>query len=383
VTSLRRPPDAARALAASLLLCATGCGVFGAPERPTEEDVALLPPDVVATLLSAAVRAELGATAQPSPATPVRVTPTGFAVTFELGPQSRWLPRADQLFLIRSDAASNGALVERRELRGEAAGFGLQREAVLEIHVTPRGAGASVRETSSRTYAPTARAVIARTLRLLHQPDRGGPGSNEPNFLAWRLGDLLARARQSPREDLRGALLRAAARLPLAPASVYEQLSELLLAAGDRPRALAHLRRAALATRDPAGRAALARAADALRSRPPQDARGDALTELVAGDLAGAELLLHTARRRAPSPSVDYELLGALHRARGQETPALAAELLAREYAQADLTIEAAPLAEPRGRAVDLTVGWSPRMVLKERGTRATRGLYGAGRANR
>ncbi len=370
----RRLRSASLAAALSLLTATTGCGVVGA-RGPDADGVCALPAEVVATLVSAAIGQQLGYAApsgRDDPrgyAAPVRVTPDGYAVTFEQGPGRRWLPRADQLLTLRGGALRGGVQVDRRPLPEDApaARFGLRRQGTLEVLVTRRGEGCCLQQNSSRAHAPTARAVIERTLQLLASPNRGGPGADEPNFLMWRLGDLLTRAAQCERDDVRSALLRAALRIPGAPSALYEQLAEHLIASGDEARAVAYLQRAARTNRDPMRRAALGRMAHALRSRIPGNARGDALTELGAGDLGGCELLLHSARRDAPQPALDYRLLGALHRARGEEAQALAAELLAREYEQAARTNESAPLAEPRGLAGDPSTGWSARRLLAPR----------------
>ena len=85
---------------------------------------------------------------------------------------------------------------------------------------------------------------------------------------------------------------------------------------------------------DPLGRAHLAKLAHqfALRTKEPPDLRAQAIDRLNSGDIQIAEKLLHSARRADSRPAVDYRLLGKLHRQRGDEMAALAAELLAREY---------------------------------------------------
>lgn len=133
----------------------------------------------------------------------------------------------------------------------------------------------------------------------------------------------------------RTAELRRAALRPNAPSSVHEQLGERFAAAGLQSLAVTSLRRAALLCRDPVSRGRISRkvAQTASREGHPRALRLAALADLDAGALRQAEQRLHSARRAAPDPALDYRLLRDLHQCRGDQTAALAAALLAREHA--------------------------------------------------
>ena len=292
---------------------------------------------VVATLLSAALRSQLSAAAASFDAgAAVSTMDDAFVVSFELGPDGDWLPCADRHVRLQSPDARGAVSIGHAhmpQLRA-GAGFGRSRVAIIELRVRPCDGGCQV-----DCFAPSARgaeitSLIDRTLSLASDDERGGPGAAEPNLIAWRLGMLLQAARDAVDGGDRAILLRRAARLPGAPSAVYEELGELTAAAGQMEQALAQLRHAALCCPDPVRRALIARrvrrAVD--RASQPAGLRQDALGNIVSGDLPGAEQQLHSARRAAPCPRIDYQLLGVLHRYRGDEVAALAAELLAREH---------------------------------------------------
>lgn len=150
------------------------------------------------------------------------------------------------------------------------------------------------------------------------------------------------------------AALRRTARRPNAPSAVHERLGERLAAAGQLRLAIDSLRRAALLCRDPVARARLAKklAQTASTEEFPRTLRRRAIADLDAGALRRAEQQLHSARRAAPEPALDYRLLRDLHRRRGDRDAALAAALLAREHAhEADRAAEPLPIELARAGA--------------------------------
>ena len=298
---------------------------------------AALSAPVAATLLSAALRSQLSAaTARFDAGAAVSTIDDAFIVSFELGPQGDWLPCADQRMRLQLPNGEGAVSVGHAQTpqRWVGAGFGHARVAVIELRVTPFGGGCEV-----DCFAPSARSaevtsLIGRTLSLASDDERGGPGAAEPNLTAWRLGMLLQAARDTVDRGGRALLLRRAAQLPGAPSAVYEELGEFAAAAGQLDQALARLRHAALRCQDPIQRARIARRVHLVvdRAGRPARLRQEALGDIAAGDLPGAEQRLHSARRAAPCPHIDYRLLAVLHRYRGDEVAALAAELLAREH---------------------------------------------------
>ncbi|MFN3239934.1 MAG: hypothetical protein ACE37K_00305 [Planctomycetota bacterium] len=371
-------------LASLLALLCAGCGVFEPSSRTTVHGEVALPADVAATLLSAALCDELHAEpAAHSCGAPARRTDDGFVVRYERGPGEHWLPHADRRLSLRRTDGRGGLAVRSRELReAPLAGFAARRTAAVEVSVVDRGARCEVRFRAPADLHARLGAVVHRTLELAVCDDDGGPGAAEANLVVWRLGRLLARAHRSEHSEQRAALLRAASRLPDAPSEVFEQLAELLAAEGQCERAVANLRRAALLEPDPARRAALAQsAADASeRQRRPAGMRSEALDHLMAGDLPGAEQRLHSARRSDPAPAVDYHLLSTLHRHRGDEMAALAAELLAREYEHADGSGGSVPMADRTDTWAQSMTEWSRRLTLGAHPVRASAQLYGVQR---
>lgn len=222
------------------------------------------------------------------------------------------------------------------------------------------------------------RPVLERALRLATSLDDGGPGLAEPNLATWRLTHLLAAARTTDDGPTRGNLLRRAARQPNAPSGVYAQLAELARTEGRNEEAAQYSQCALLVEPNPCRRSELQRLLAGSASQPDH-LREEAINNLLAGQTALAERVLHTARRAVADPTADYELLGYVHRQRGDNMAALAAELLAREH-------DAATTRDPSAAAADANGLLSgsgnlgnalPTRVLP---LRASSNLYGARR---
>lgn len=371
-------------LLALFALCGVSCGVWQPSQSTARIDEVALPVDVAATLVAAALRDDLHAEpAAPACGAPARRVEGGYVVTFERGPGGHWLPRADLRLSLRRTDGRGAVLVHTREIPAPGLlGFGRRSTGAVDVQVRATGTRCRVVCRAPTAVRERIEAVVRRTLELACCEELGGPGAAEGNLVVWRLGQLLTHARHSERNDERSALLRAAARLPGAPSEVFEQLSELFAAEGQHQQAAAHLQRAALLEPDLERRATLARlAADACeRQLRPAGLRSEALDHLMTGDLPGAEQRLHSARRADPAPALDYHLLSTLHRYRGDEMAALAAELLAREYKHSAAVRGSAPLGEATNTWAQSMTEWSRRLTLGARPVRASSQLYGVQR---
>jgi len=194
-----------------------------------------------------------------------------------------WLPRADQRLLCAGSRVTAKAVT--------LPGYGLNAQRVILLEIT-RG------DSGTEATASTVRGTMPRHLTL-------------------------------PFEH---AVLRALAAHTAAatPIRHLEQARQFALA-GQAEHALRLRDHALLAAADPAFRAHVLRQVATPSSG--LSARHQARQRLVAGDLNAARALLHTARRTAPVPSYDYQLLWQLHRSEDADCAALASALLAREHA--------------------------------------------------
>lgn len=349
-------------LAALSAGCQTSRGASGSEAFAT--DVPLVP-GVAAAIAAGAVQQTLArpdAPAHPAGAPATRRADGSFtiAVAADGAGGYRWLG-SERLTIRVLDGEPAARVVRTPSTRATAADAG--GPADLWLAVAPRGAAsathhatATIRGWLPRPIASRVRAALDRAFALATSRDATAPGLMEPNLAAWRLSQLLAAAASEPDDAARGDLLRRAARLPGAPPDVHAQLAALDANGGNLDRALDHFEVAMLTARDPAQRAALAaRAASAAANERPATLRSVARRRLRDGEPQAAETLLHSARRAARSPALDYQLLGRVHRRRGDPMAALAAELLAREHQP--------QLAAPLGRWPAQLADWTARLV--------------------
>lgn len=312
-----------------------------------------MPSDVAAACVAAALLVELHA--EPiarSSGAPVLARGDGrFAIELTANSRKEWLPVASHRLMVRAD--HEHAVVESVAVTGNALpGFGRRAHYRVFIEIEPSGEGCTLRLTASATDYRRLAPIVQRTLLLANSLQGSGPGLAETNLAAWRLSRLLHAARATADGHRRGNLLRRAARQPTASSHLFRELAQLAADNGQLRQAATYLRRGLLAEPDSFVRAQLAKlaAACALAATEPTDLRSQALGLLVAGDINTAEKLLHSARRNDSKPAVDYQLLAHVHRHRGDEMAALAAQLLAREYDEATQTTDhASAIAHDRG----------------------------------
>lgn len=332
------------ALLCATMLLAIGSGCRAWPATPPLERAAAVQPAVLAVVLGAALRDEWQHL-RPGPggqAATIPVTCTdggGFVVELECDGDGHWLPVGDHTLTLQAIDAQGDLSIVRRAIPdgGDADGaFDGAGYARIVVTVHPEGPTAS----TLQALAPPGErarltATIDRTLLLLADPMRRGPGAEEHNLVTLRLTRALTAAATSDDLERRREHLRHAVRLGDVPPQVLVQLADFAVARGERQDAVALLADAALRATDPRHRAALTAKLTQLRQDDddPADLRRRALGELFAGELQRAEQTLHSARRCGTDPAADYRLLGRLHRQRGDRMATFAAELLAREYA--------------------------------------------------
>ncbi len=140
--------------------------------------------------------------------------------------------------------------------------------------------------------------------------------------------------RRAPAPAATAHAAAAAAAVPVRSSAAHEQLADRYASAGRQELAVATLRLAALLCRDPVRRGRLSQKLKQTASAEelPRALRRAAVEDLDRGALARAEQRLHSARRAAPEPALDYRLLHELHVCRDDRAAAFAAELLAREH---------------------------------------------------
>jgi len=318
-----------------LLLLSSSCTLWRGGANDAKQWHVQLPADATAAILAAAISNNLRAEpiAEASGA-PVSREGGDFLIRCTGNGRGDWLPVASHRLVLRARRAT--ADVECIALGNQPLqGFGSHARHELRLRIRSTDDGCSV-----SLWAPAAEyeqlaPLVQRTLLFACSLDGSGPGLAEPNLAAWRLTRLLAAAGNTMDATRRDHLLRRAALQPTAPSWLFQQLAEMAASNGQFADAANYITRGMLAEPDVMARASLAKLAHgfALRTIEPPDLRARALHLLGSGDLENAEKLLHSARRSDSRPAVDYRLLGELHRVRGDKMAAVAAELLAREYA--------------------------------------------------
>lgn len=310
-----------------------GCATIDrTPGTPLCRHVAL-PVDVVAAVTAAAMR---GALPFADPMAPLRAAPAqhgtdgGFVVCYERDAAGRWLPQGDCRLAVEAPEGVDAAVAVRCTA-SPAPGFGGGARQRVMAKVTPAADGALVTGELPRVVAE----AIERALALAADPDAASPGLDEPNlaaFVGHRLWQRAAAAMAGGDDATGRALLQRAARLADAPAPLLGQLARLADDAGDLDAAAACGFVAVVTARDPRQRGTAGIMLLAPAAEHDHTPRERATSRLARGDLAGAERLLHTARRDDPWPAEDYRLLTLLHRQRQDDT-AWATRLLAQEHA--------------------------------------------------
>lgn len=313
----------------------SGCSTWLSNRKQSRQWHANIPTDAAAALVAAALTVELNA--EPvarSSGAPVQAHENGrFAIVLTTNSRNEWLPIASHRLMVRAN--NEQAVVEPTKLPSNAlTGFGGRTHRRVQVEIEPSGFGCTLRLIACAPDYQRLVPIVQRTLLLANSLDESGPGLAETNLAAWRLSRLLHAAKVTTNSHRRGNLLRRAARQPTASSHLFRELAQLAAANGQLREAATYLRRGLLAEPDYFIRAQLAKLSDAcaLAATKPTDLRSQALGLLIAGDTITAEQLLHSARRDDSKPAVDYQQLAHLHRQRGDQMAALAAQLLAREY---------------------------------------------------
>lgn len=325
-------------LAALLVSLSGGCSSLRHPTATSRLEIAVaLPVEIAATITAAAVRAALpfADPMAPTLAAPVTRHAAGdFEVCYEQDGAGHWLPRADRRLAIEVPAAADLPVLVRQQ-REPNPGFGPRARHRLTVRVQAAGSGALV----AGELPPPVLQAVTQALALAVDPDGALPGLSEPNLGAYvghRLWQAARRATANGDDTGARTLLQRAARLPAAPADLLGELARFAGDAGDSAAANDLGLLAVAAARDPLRRSQLAQAVAARRTDGHSSASMRRLAEqrLRRGDLAGAERLLHTARREDPRPALDYRLLSLLQERRCHDD-AWASALLATEHARA------------------------------------------------
>lgn len=319
-----------------LLLSTSSCTLWGGGATAAHQWHVQLPADATAAILSAAVSNHLRAEpiAEASGAPISHDAGGGYVIRCTGNGRGDWLSVASHRLVLRAEQVT--VRVECIAMADEVLrGFGSRTHRELRIHIRGDADGCSISLRAPAGAYEQLAPLVQRTLLFACSLDGSGPGLAEPNLAAWRLTRLLAAANNTMDATRRDHLLRRAALQPTAPSWLFQQLAEMAASNGQFADAANYITRGMLAEPDVMARARLAKLAHgfALRTIEPPDLRARAMHLLGSGDLENAEKLLHSARRSDSRPAVDYRLLGELHRLRGDKMAALAAELLAREYA--------------------------------------------------
>lgn len=300
-----------------------------------------LPVDLTAAVFAGAVRAALPF-ADPLPnavgAPASQVAGDCFEITFEQAAIGRWTPNATHRLSVQNRREQTPLPCVRIEaLYGKHRLLPLGSAAVQRLRISVRGsaAGSEVRASLPPELAASLRQAFDRAAQLAVDPDAEALGLSEPNLAALTAHRLLRRATAelAAGEPAKAAsLLQRAALLGADNARLHERLGELAARMGDDAFAREQLLQALLVTTDPVTRQHLACRVAAVESgatmrAPLQKAARERLAVL---DTAGAEALLHTARRRWPQPAEDYRLQSELHP--DGDMAKLACSLLAREH---------------------------------------------------
>ena len=312
-----------------------------------------MPTDATAAIIASALVVELNAEAiAPTSGAPVQDQDDQiFRIELTRNMRGDWLPVANHRLILRAqnDVARAESIPQRKN---SLPGFGHNTSRRVIVNVEPCKSGSKLKLAASTTEMNRLIPLIQHTLHLAESIEGSGPGLAESNLSAWRLSHLLRAAKQTSTGNQRGNLLRRAARQPTAPSSLFRELAQLAAEDGELNEARTLLRRGLLAETDIHIRAELARLTNNLKMQTgvPTNLRARALELLVADNTATAEKLLHSARRKDLQPAVDYQLLAHVHRHRGDETAALAAQLLAREYDKSEQATDySSDIAHDRG----------------------------------
>ncbi len=361
-----------------LLLAVTtsSCTIWlGSDEQAMQWHVAL-PTDAVAAIVSAALSADLYA--EPiAAASGAPITPSehGYRIEWTGDARGNWLPIASHRLVLR--AGRRDARIEQIELGKQLVGFRSRTTQRVLVEVVTAGNGCTLRLWASASEFERLAPAMQRTLLLACSLDGSGPGLAEANLAAWRLTRLLAAANGTSDPDRHDNLMRRAARQPTAPGWLFHDLAQMAASNSQFAEAANYVSRGMLIETDSLARARLARLAHdfAKRTVEPPDLRARALDLIRSGDVETAEKLLHSARRADLRPAIDYRLLGRLHRRRGDEMAAFAAELLAREY-----DADSRPGNRNVGIAMDRGITEQMRQISSRPGVRASTRLRGSDR---
>ncbi len=312
-----------------------------------------MPTDATAAIVASALVVELNAEAiAPISGAPVQDEENhSYRIELTRNMRGDWLPVANHRLILRAqdDIARAESIPQTKN---SLPGFGHNTSRRVVINIRPSNIGSNLKLSANAADMKRLIPLIQRTLHLAESIEGSGPGLAESNLSAWRLSHLLRAAKKTSTGNQRGNLLRRAARQPTAPSSLFRELAQLAEEDGDFDDARTHLRRGLLAETDIYIRAELAGLTNDLQIQAgePTDLRARALELLIAEDAAAAEKLLHSARRTDLQPAVDYQLLAHVHRRRGDEMAALAAQLLAREYDESNhVTDYSRDIAHDRG----------------------------------
>ena len=340
------PPSSRSAAAFCVALLAAACaGAPSAGARGYERRVAV-PVHVAAAVTAGAMR-HLLPFADPVPqagGAPVEGAGDAFRVVYERRHDGPWVPRASHR--LRIDATGGPGQLE--PLAGAMAlpGFAARADERLLVHVRGDERGTVVTARLPVALSAAASLALDRALTLAVDPGANCAGLAEPNLAAVASQQALraASAQLVAGEPAAAqALLLQALRLGAADAAAHHQLAELAASGGDTALARTCFEETLLRTADPVVRARAA-ARLALLTLPTgalaSQNRAPWTTTGAAGRAATAARL-HTARRQAPEPVLDYRLASLLHRQREDDLAALATALLAREHERA----AAAPLS--------------------------------------
>ncbi|MEO6595618.1 MAG: hypothetical protein ABIP94_12770 [Planctomycetota bacterium] len=302
-----------------------------------------LPVELATAVLAGAVRAALPF-ADPLPnatgAPASRLGDDCFQITFEQNADGLWTPNATHRLTVAT-SSEHAPLpdVHVEVLAGRYRLLPLGARAKARIQLTIRGSatGSLVAGSLPSSLADSLRQALDRTAVFAVDPATVALGLSEPNLAALAAHRLLAQAlaaMNASQPQAGRSLLQQVELLGIHSPRLHERLGELAAQMGEHALAREQLWQAALSTDDPTTRQYLAQRVAAVEvaaiARAPL--RRAARDRLAAFDMAAAETLLHTARRRWPQPAEDYLLQSQVHRERDNDMVRHACSLLAREY---------------------------------------------------
>ncbi|MBL9079475.1 MAG: hypothetical protein JNL08_18375 [Planctomycetes bacterium] len=337
---------------AAMVAAAFAAACAGAP-RPTGtvayERCLPLPADTAAMVTAGAIRhllpfADPVPQAAGAPASPL--ADGAFAIVYERCGDGPWVPRASHR--LHWDAAGHLTAVPQRGALALPGFRGAATERLtVQVQAGPRGA--SVVADLPPGVAADAAQVLDRAFALAADPDAHRAGLTEPNLarLTGTRAVAAAQVRLAHGEPARAEeLLLQALRLDALSPGGHRQLGELAAHRGDTELARERLAGALLRSDDPCTRACIAARLHELGASVHEQATHHRAEWRPgsAADRAATSARLHTARRLAPAPDLDYLLAGRLHRQNDDELASLACALLAREHAAAT-ALAGSPLA--------------------------------------